>query len=200
VIEPEFESPDFSTDVDPRPYLDRVPLNARAKGMFFHDLVKAAERVATRLSPAIRAKAEQRYVSFKDYPLRDHMELSAALAGPLYPGVPTREGMRRLGCLAYPAFAESMVGRVVFGVLGHDLDRVLEIAPKGIELSLSRGRAVSRRVGHAHFRFEMHDIFGYLDSYWVGVVQGPIVSAGKKPDIRIHLETPSDGVMDIRWT
>jgi uncharacterized protein (TIGR02265 family) len=200
VIEPKFESPDFSTDIDSRPYLERVPLNARAKGMFFHDIVKAAERVATRLSPAIKAKLEKRYVSFKDYPLRDHMELTAALAGPLYPGVPTREGMRRLGRLAYPAFAESMVGRVVFGVLGHDVERVLAVGPKGIELSLSRGRAIATRVGHEHFRFEMQDIFGYLDSYWVGVLEGPIIGAGKLPHIRIHLETPSDGVMDVRWT
>ncbi|MFW6067924.1 MAG: DUF2378 family protein [Myxococcota bacterium] len=195
-----FVRPDFSGDLDPQPYLERVPPDALCKGMFFHDVMKAARRISPEAERDLLPQmGRRRYVAFKDYPLREHMELTARMVRRLYPSLPTREGMRRLGWLAYPTFAESMVGRVVFGVLGKDLDRIYEVGPRAFEVSLTRGRAVARRMGTAHWRYELEDIFGYLDTYYVGVMEGPIRHNGHVPDVRIHLTSPSDGVMDIRW-
>lgn len=195
-----FEAPDFRRDLDPTPYLERVPPDALCKGMFFHDVMKAVRRVA----PEAEAKlvphmGRRRYVSFKDYPLVEHMQLTAEAVKLLYPKVPTREGMRRLGWLAYPTFVESMIGRVVFGILGEDLDKIFEVGPRSFEVSLTRGRAVSRKLGERHWRYEMTDIFGYLDAYYVGVIEGPIRHLGHVPDVRVHLTSLSDGVLDIRW-
>ena len=65
---------------------------------------------------------------------------------------------------------------------------------------MTRGRARSERVGPRHFRYHFSEIYGYLDCYYVGVVEGPIRHHGFRPDVRLALTSPSDGVMDIRWT
>ena len=33
-----------------------------------------------------------------------------------------------------------------------------------------------------------------------GVIEGPIRAVGKTPEVRIHAESLSDGVMDVRWS
>jgi uncharacterized protein (TIGR02265 family) len=194
---PSFVAPRFDTDIDMAAYLARVPPDAYCKGMFFHDVLAAVRSVDP---AAAQQLTRRRFIPFKDYPLREHMELTEQAVRLLYPGVPTREAMRRLGWLAYPTFVDSMIGRVVFGVLGKDLDRIFEVGPKSFDVSLTRGRAVARRLGPQHWRYEMRDIFGYLDAYYVGVVEGPIRHHGHVPDVRVHLTTLSDGAMDIRWS
>ncbi len=196
-----FQTPDFRQDIDSRRYLERVPPDARCKGMFFHEIVKLAGTLGrSSFDSSTLARLEARYVAFKDYPLRTHMEITAAVARPLFPDVSTREGLRRLGRLAFPTFASSMVGRVVVGVLGADLERILQVGPKVFELSLSHGRARSTHVGERHFQYEFTDVYGYLDAYYLGVMEGPIVHFGKRPDVKLHLSSLSDGVMDIRWS
>lgn len=192
----DFVKPRFDEDLDTRMYLERVPSNAYCKGMFFHDVLRAVRNVDPEAADGL---GRRRYVPFKDYPLREHMELTSKAVRRLYPGVPTREAMRRLGWLAYPAFVHSMVGRIVFGVLGQDLDKIFEVGPKSFEVSLTRGRATSERLGERHWRYDFADIFGFLDTYYVGVIEGPIRHHGRIPNVRIHLSTPSDGVMDIQW-
>lgn len=195
-----FVTPDFSTDLEPGPHLERVPPDALCKGMFFHDVMKAVHRVSPDAEQElIPLMGRRRYLAFKDYPLREHMELTARAVKLLYPNLPSREGMRRLGWLAYPTFAESMVGRVIFGILGQDLDQIYEVGPRSFEVSMTRGRAVAYRMGEQHWRYELTDIFGYLDTYYVGVLEGPLRHYHHVPDVRIRLDTPSDGVMDIRW-
>jgi uncharacterized protein (TIGR02265 family) len=199
-LQEHFRRPDFGRDLDPEPYLARLPADAYCKGMFFHDVLKLVERAGTPEARQILADVpRRRYLPFKDYPLREHMELTARIAPVLHPNVPTREGMRRLGWIAYPAFAESMVGRVVFGIFGDDLDLIFEHGPKSFGVSLTRGRAVATRLGTRHWRYEFTDFFGYLDSYYVGVMEGPIRHHGRTPDVGLDLRSLSDGIMDIRW-
>lgn len=192
-----FVTPRFDTDIDTAAYLERVPPDAYCKGMFFHDVLAQVRRMDPE---AARRIARRRYIPFKDYPLREHMEMTDAAVRILYPGVPTREGMRRLGWLAFPTFVESMIGRVVFGVLGRDLDRIVQVGPKAFEVSLTRGRATAERLGDRHWRYELTDVFGYLDAYYVGVIEGPIRYHDFVPDVRVRLRTLSDGTVDIRWS
>src|SRR5690606_23716025 len=146
-----------------------------------------------------RELGQRRYIPFKDYPLREHMTLSSRLVPRLFPQYPTREGMRRLGWLVYPLFKESLIGRVVFGVLGHDLDQVMRVGPRSFELSLTRGRAKAERIGDGHYRYHFEEIYGFLDSYYVGVIEGVFRDHDVPCVVRIALRTPVDGVMDISW-
>ena len=61
------------------------------------------------------------------------------------------------------------------------------------------GRAVARRVGENHWRYDFTEIYGFLDSYYVGVLEGPIKKLGKVPQVRLNAPSPSEGIMDIRW-
>jgi uncharacterized protein (TIGR02265 family) len=198
-LEP-FGLPRFDADLDVDAYLARVPSDACCKGMFFGDLLSAARSVSEHATVEVmRELGSRRYIAFKDYPLREHMKLSSRLVPRLFPAVPTREGMRRLGWLVYPLFKESLIGRVVFGVLGHDLDQVMKVGPRSFELSLTRGRAKAERLGEGHYRYHFEEIYGFLDSYYVGVLEGVFRSHDVPCEVRIALRTPSDGAMDIRW-
>src|SRR5690606_12558657 len=101
--------------------------------------------------------------------------------------------------LVYPLFEESLIGRVVFGVLGRDLDQVMRVGPRSFELSLTRGRATAERVGEGHYRYHFREIYGFLDAYYVGVIEGVFRSHGAPCEVRLSLSSPIDGVMDIRW-
>jgi uncharacterized protein (TIGR02265 family) len=195
-----FTLPRFEGDLDFEAYLARVPDDACCKGMFFGDLLNAARTVSSEATAEVlRELGSRRYIPFKDYPLREHMTLSSRLVPRLFPTVSTREGMRRLGWLVYPLFKESLIGRVVFGVLGHDLDQVMRVGPRSFELSLTRGRAKAERLGDMHYRYHFEEIYGFLDSYYVGVLEGVFRDHAVPCEVRVALRSPSDGVMDIRW-
>jgi uncharacterized protein (TIGR02265 family) len=195
-----FSVPDFSKPFELSAYLANTPDDATCKGLFFQDVLRAVQS-AGRSAAAVRLpQLARRYVAFSDYSLREHMELTSQVAGILYPEVSTREGLRRLGWLVFPGFAESLVGKVIFTIFGHQLDRVYELGPRSFPVSLSRGRAETERVGERHWRISFREIYGFLDCYYVGVIEGPIRRLGKTPDVRFEARSLSDGVMDVRWS
>jgi uncharacterized protein (TIGR02265 family) len=195
-----FAVPDFSRPFELSSYLANTPDDATCKGLFFQDVIKAVQS-AGRASAALRLpQLARRYVAFSDYSLREHMELTSLVAGVLYPDVSTREGLRRLGWLVFPGFAESLVGKVIFTIFGYELDRVYELGPRSFPVSLSRGRAETERLGERHWRITFREIYGFLDCYYVGVIEGPIRRIGKTPDVRFSAESLCDGVMDVRWS
>jgi uncharacterized protein (TIGR02265 family) len=195
----EFVTPDFSKPLHLGAYLARVPAEATCKGMFFDDIIKAVTKASPQAGAELVPHVARRYVPFRDYPLREHMELTARAVQLLYPALPQREGLRRLGWLAFPAFTESLVGRIIFGILGNDLDKVFELGPRSFSVSLSHGRATAYRIGEAHWQYVFTEVYGFLDAYYVGVLEGPIKKLGKVPQVRLSPASLSEGVMDIRW-
>jgi uncharacterized protein (TIGR02265 family) len=195
-----FPVADFTKSFDLAKYLANTPENATCKGLFFQDVLKAV-RVAAPTTTAERLpQLARRYVAFQDYSLREHMELTTQVAALLYPQVSMREGLRRLGWLVFPGFADSLVGKVIFTIFGEDLERVYELGPRSFPVSLSRGRAESERVGERHWRITFREIYGFLDCYYVGVLEGPIRRVHKSGEVRLRAESLSDGVMDVRWS
>ncbi|MBN1607010.1 MAG: DUF2378 family protein [Polyangiaceae bacterium] len=190
----------MASELDVAAYLARVPASAKCKGMFFRDVIEGAREVSFDDTPELRRLLQTRYVAFKDYPLREHMELTAALAPRLYPDLPTREALRRFGWRAYPTFAASLAGRVVVGLIAGDVERLLDFAPRAIELSLSVGRVASRRLGERHYEIELRNVFGYVDCYYVGVFEGALLHHQRTPELRVRLESLSDATFDITWT
>ena len=195
-----FRAPDFARPFDLSAYLANTPDDATCKGLFFQDVIKAVQSAGRAAAAQRLPQLSRRYVAFSDYSLREHMELTTQVAGILYPDVPTREGLRRLGWLVFPGFAESLVGKVIFTIFGEHLDRVYELGPRSFPVSLSRGRAETERVGERHWRITFREIYGFLDCYYVGVIEGPIRRLGKTADVRFHASSLSDGVMDVRWS
>jgi hypothetical protein len=88
---------------------------------------------------------------------------------------------------------------VVFGVLGDDLQRAFESGPRAIAQSIKPGLAVINTLGERHMRMEYYDIFGILDPYYIGVVEGMVRHYGFEPDVRIHTMDIANAVLDVKW-
>jgi uncharacterized protein (TIGR02265 family) len=186
-------------EIDADAYLRRVPSDAKCKGVYFHDALTLLRKANLSDSGPLAELAQRRYIPFRDYSLREHMEITLAVSKALFPELPGREAMRRLGLKAFPTFMQTLMGRIIFKTLGPDLDQVLRAGPRSFEVSLTRGRAVATRVADGHWRYEFSDMFGFLDTYYVGVMEGPIRAFGYTSNIEISATTLSDAVMNIRW-
>lgn len=197
----EFVRPDFFSDIDLEPLLVAVPSEATCKGMFLSDIVEGVRRKLPGREQELLSRVDrEKYLAFGDYPLREHVLLTALAAKLLYPNVPSREGARRIGQAVFPAFSESMIGRVIFGVLGNDLDRIFEVAPRAYQRTLSHGRITADFVGPRHWRYRFDGYFSHLDTFQVGVIEGPILAAGKTPHVRVRTRSLFLGELDIHWT
>jgi len=199
-IETDFLVPDFAGALDPSPYFDVMPADETCKGLYFTGVIDVVRRLAPGRDQELFTGLEAaRFIPFRDYPLRQHMLLTLNAVRLLYPRIPSREGMRRLGWLAFPSMVDSMIGRVVFGVLGRNPDSVMGAGPRAVELSVRRGRAQARKVGNNHWRYSFWSIYGFLDTYYVGVVEGALKAQGVVPRVRIAMSSLIDAEMDVMW-
>lgn len=180
-------------------YLRRVPPEVTCKGMFFTELQKLARSHGVGLSSSVTELVERRYVAFRDYPLTEHMRLTASLAPLLAPGQSPRQGLRILGRRAFPTFAGSIAGRVATGFIDDNMNRVLDVSSRALHLSLSRGSVVAHSLGERSYELKFQEIYGYLDSYYVGVVEGALLHHGMRPALEITLQSPTDGTFLVQW-
>jgi uncharacterized protein (TIGR02265 family) len=199
-IESDFLTPDFAGALDPEPYLAVMPPDETCKGLYFTGVIDVVRRLAPgRDIDLFEGMQNRRFIAFRDYLLREHMVLTLNAVRLLYPRIPSREGMRRLGWLAFPSMVDSMIGRVVFGVLGRNPDSVMAAGPRAVDLSIKSGRATARKVGNNHFRYAFWNIYGFLDTYYVGVVEGALKAQGVVPRVRIAMSALTDAEMDVMW-
>ena len=182
-------------DIDVAAALGRVPVDATIKGMFLNGLVELAPMGAD-LGDSVLTR---RRIPFKDEPLADFMRISVAVARALYPAMPLRTGLREVGRATYRAFFTSLTGRVVFGVLGGDIEKLIRATTKAYGLTQSHGRVVVVESSAHHCVLQYSGLFQFLDSLEVGVVEEAVTSCGLVPFVEVVLETSSSGRMNIRF-
>lgn len=147
----------------------------------------------------IRRPTEQRFVTFKDYPLRDLMRMLLVSTAEVHPHLPPKEGLMLLGRLAYPTLASSTVGKVMFSIAGRNFEDALPLSRKAYEISLKPGKAelLNRAPGKA--TLALREVWNFADCYQVGVFQGAMESfqvegtvraepKGRPCDVDLHLE------------
>ncbi len=196
----EFVPPDFAADLDVEACIARCPASATAKGMFLSGAAEMGRRAApSRQEEIFSGLVRQRWTPFLDYSLRDNMRIMVNVTRLRWPRETVREGLRRVGWTAYPTFAESMAGRVILGVVNKDLEAKFSVVTRGFSLSVSHARVTPRRIGDRHWQLEYVDVYCFLDSYHVGILEGVVRTHGLVPDIRIQLTSPESGTMDLRW-
>ncbi len=149
-----------------------------------------------------------RWVAFSDASFVDWVRLvdaSARLRFPASsPGVPGSSSASRGRALravtrdAYDAFTESLAGRVIFGVLGSDLPRILEAFPR-FQVNVKPLQIRHERRGERHHRL----VFGgfgpaVVEGLFCGIVEGATLACGQRA--RFELE-PAAGAtaIDVRW-
>jgi uncharacterized protein (TIGR02265 family) len=182
----EFEHPDWSAPLDVAARVRAAPADATVKGMFFDGPIREAYR-RTGERPG-----QGRYVPFKDYPLTHHVQVLAACAMSAYPGLPVREGLRRLGRDAFTTFLESLSGRIVLSMAGRGYDAALDLVARSYRIAGPVGTAtVTERTPEAAV-VRLHDIFNFPDCYHVGIFEAAMEHFGKRGQVLLRVRSPSD--------
>ncbi len=188
-----FALPDWSAPFDPGPYFDCVPAEATSKGMFLQALVEEAHRRGVTLPD------EGPFQAFYDYPLARCMELTLEAAKLIHPDLSVREALRRIGRLSYGTFAESLIGRVVFGIAGRDMGRILKLASKGASIASTHGKieVVDLQANTAMLR--VSDVYVFAECFNTGIAESVFEVCGKQGIVAQRMSSLSDGEFWLQW-
>jgi len=187
-----FSLPDTNDPIDVAAAVERCLPAATTRGMFIADIVDALKKRGLPVPP-------KTYHMFGNYPQREFITVAAAAARALHPDQREKESLRRLGQMAYPIFASTMIGKVMYGVLGNDIGAIMRVAPRGYEAILSHGRAEVVESGATHVRVRLTNVATFLDSYQVGVFEGALLSCNVRGTVKVRLETPVTGEFLVEW-
>ncbi len=173
--------------------LQALPRAATVKGMFLSNIADLVEQRSG------QRPGRKRYVAFTNYPLSEMIELLPQAAKLAYPGLPVREGMRRLGRLAYPTFSSSTIGRVVMSIAGDDPRSALHVAPKAYRLVGNTGTARVVDTGDGEAILELRGVWGWPESYNVGVHEGALDALGVDGEVLVRIHSLCDADLLVRW-
>jgi hypothetical protein len=196
-----FVKPRSGLAVDVDAHIKALPANAMCKGMFFRDMLDAAEGKATSEQLATRAGVEpRRYVAFRDYPIAENFKLGLEVAKVAHPRLATGDAFRLLGRRSYVTLLQSHAARVLLAAVGGDVERVLLLAPKAMRLVLNFGHFHSERIAEncVHFRCESYPAF--VETYLVGTLEGVFQHFGVDGEIKIAIEDIGKATFEARWT
>ena len=195
-----YHPPQFDRPVVLEEHLRALPSGATCKGLFFHDVLDRLRKSApSHVLLAPDGLGSRRYLHFFDYSYADYMRVLHGTAAAIFPAVPVGEGLRRLGRSSYPALLNTQIGKVLFGVLGTDTRRILELGARGYQVSLNFGRVEVEVLGTNHLRYQFRSLPAYLETYQVGVVEGAMQACGVEGKVRVKLTNLGNGSFDIRW-
>ena len=190
----------LSRPIDVGAYLRACPSRASTRGTFYQTLIDHTETKLGHVPSAIfDGVTQRRWVVFKQYPLRDFIQLVANVAGAVHESLPLAEALRRLGWIAYPVFSATMAGRVVLYALGNRLENVLESAPRAYGLVLPESD-VRVTLSQRFCKMEMRAVYNFVDTYQFGVLEGTIREHGFRPRVEVkQLSNLADADFELRW-
>lgn len=170
------------------------------KGMFFgRALALLEDRADEDVVIATAGLDEPRFVPFMDYPWLDFMRLCCAVSDHIYDGRRSA-GLRHIGRTLYSEFADSVAGRVTFGLLRNNADRVISLGPKAWNMSGSPGKVIGESIGDRHYRYHFTGFPAEItETLGVGVLEGALAECGEVPHILFGCADPMNAVLDIRW-
>jgi uncharacterized protein (TIGR02265 family) len=174
-------------------WIKRTPETNTVKGMYVAGVMQAmADR-------GIRRSEMARIHAFRDYPLRDYMELLVDCAVTVYPQMPIRQGLRSLGQLAIPTFAKSIVGAVLMGVVGHSWELALKSVSRGYAVSLKPGSAVVAEIRSGYALVQLRNVWNFGDTYQVGVMEGLMEWCKLEGTVKPHVHSTADVDLQLEW-
>jgi uncharacterized protein (TIGR02265 family) len=188
-----FTAPCWTADIDFEARIAAIPEHAVARGMFFQYLLEA-------MGPGSPRPEVRRYVAFKNYPMREYVQLLAAAYKRAFPRLPATEGVRRLGHQIYGRYAATITGTAIFAMTGHSFSRVAEAAPAAYRIVISPGRVSVRDVSDRHARVEFRDVWNLPDILHVGIWEGAMQACGATGTIEMQVHSLCSVDLDIEWT
>jgi uncharacterized protein (TIGR02265 family) len=186
--------PPWSAPLDAATVLRAVPETATVAGLFLEPLAEAARREGKPLP-----SARDRYTPFRFYPLREHASLLIEACARLYPNLPLRQALRKLGRGAPQALLTSTLGKVVLAsAVGPDEIIAAMVKAYPINVRPSRLQIVELAAGRAIVRVE--EMHYFLDSHHIGAFEGVISYAGRRGTVKICSYSPVSADLLCTWT
>lgn len=192
-MKPGFEKIDWSAPLDIEAYVAHCPPEAKVRGMIVNGVLKRLEKQGKPPPPGIG-----RYLTFKDYPLREHMRITAEVARLAFPHEHLRESLRLLGHETFGTVKETLIGKVVFAAWDNPLS-VFKLSAKAYEIVGSLARVHMIESGPRFVHNHVVNAYGFLDSFQVGVTEGVPMSFGLQCQCSIKRVTLSEAHIYCEW-
>jgi len=173
--------------------IEQTPAAHTVRGMYVGGLVQA---IAARNFVPINAEPIH---PFKEYSLREYMEMLLDSAISLYPSDTVHDGLRKLGNLAIPTFAKSLAGSVLMAMVGRRWDLALTCVSRGYEVSLNPGKCIVAENANGRALLQLRNVWNFGDSYQVGVIEGLMQWCKLEGTVTAVLLAPCDVDLRIEW-
>lgn len=187
----EFRETDLRSPLEVTARILETPAECTARGMFFEQVSRAARELGL--------PSDTRYVPFRNYPLRQYMELVVQYGRARYPEVPLRQALRRVGWEAFPALMGSVAGRVIFAFAGRGVQGALRLAPEAYKHSMSHAQVTTRICGASQAVLELRNVWNFPECYQIGVIEGACRSFGAEVRVRVRVRSSSSVDLLVRW-
>ena len=174
-----FVEPPWTAPLDVDAVLRALPSTATISGMFIAPLVQEAKRLGVTLP-----SARERYVAFRFYPLIEHVQVLVETCQRVYPGVPLRQALRKLGRGAPTALVASTLGKVVFAAAAGAHD-VIDAMAKAYPLNARPSRVTVLERGAQRAVVCLEEVHYFADSHHVGAFEGALKYAGVRGKVLI---------------
>lgn len=189
----DFREVDWDAPLDEEAAIRAIPPGAIVKGMFPLAVIEGARERHVALD-----LPRDRYLPFGDYPLEEHARVLVRGARALFPDIPLRQGLRRIGHGAVSALRSSTVGRVMWST-AFDAESALRVLAKAYGMSSPTAHAEVETFEPGRAVVRLEGIFWFLDTHHVGVMESSFRAYGHKPTVRVHLDSPSSGAFLCTW-
>lgn len=189
------DAPRFGAELEAlHALIARVPKHATVKGMFIKGFLESLDR------EGIARPTQDRFIAFRDYPLTLFMSLLLGKTQDLWPDRSPRESLKEFGRFAFPTFAESMVGRVIFAVAGNDWKHALTLTDKAYSHSLKPATTKLVEVTEKSATLEFRDVWNFCDCYQIGVFEGAMAHYKVNGSVTLRAyPRPCDVDLLLRW-
>lgn len=188
-----YVEPDWSKLLSIDHYRRNTPRDVRLRGHFF-SLVQNQAREA-----GIPLCDQDRYYSFKLYPVHRFYDLVEDAIPALYPDDTIRTALRMLGQRAYPSFFQTRMGRMLFAAFGNNVSLIYRAARRGYALTISTGSAEALEYSSRHVILAVRDMYTFVDSYHVGLMEGVLTHHDCIGRVGIERLSDTDVNMAIVW-
>lgn len=187
-----YVDPDWSQPIDFEERLAAIPREAVVRGMFLQLLVDS-------IDPEQLAKLpKRRYLAFKNYPVREYVELLLTVSQCRRSKSPA-DCVRRLGWRVYPSYSKTISGTAIFAVAGRDFRRVIELSPAAYKVGMSPGSVQIRSLDAQHARVELRQIYNLPDLHQVGIWEGAMQTCGVEGRIQTEIIDYGAVNFEVSW-
>lgn len=189
----DFVEPPWRAPLDGSAALEAVPDDATIAGMFLAPMAEGA-----RAAGAPLPSARDRYTGFSFYPLREHVALLIESSQLMFPDLPLRMGLRKLGRVAPGVMLKSTLGKVTMGsaegvtMVLSEMSKIFAhyLRPSHAEVICSDANNVVVRLRDIHY---------FIDSHFIGIYEGGMGCAGVKGEVRILEYGPTEADLLCSW-